>query len=774
MARPIEGLRVLDCSHGMAGPRATGLLADYGADVVWIERPGGDPCRPHEPAAMSTFNRGKRSVVLDLHDRAAFETALELADRADVFVESWAPGVADRLGLGYETLHARNPRLIYVSISGFGEDDPNAALPGYEPIVQAVLGSMSEQVAHREGPVFIGFPFATAGAAYLAVIGLLAALYRRESDGAGRHVSTSLVDGALAFHSMMWGETDASVAATAGFGDQPMQWARTSTTRLITRSFECADGEYLGLHTGAVGAFGRAMKVLGLDDRVPPSETGLDMGVPLTPEQLPIIVDELPVIFKTKPRAEWVRLFMDADVCATEHLHATEVYDTPQAIHNEMVVELDDPVLGRVQQVGIGAKLSASPGEVTRAAPRVGEHTDDVVSTLAGWPAAEPSAPQPPSPPVPLLDGVRILDLGAYYAGPYSSRLLADLGADVIKVEPVLGDQLRGIERPFYAAQAKKRAMAANLKDPGLAKAATALLQWADVVHHNLRPGAADRLGLDYESVRKINPSIVYVHAPGWGATGPFALRQSFAPMLSGYVGVTFEIAGQFNPPMPPFANEDPGNGLLGAVGMLLALLHRNRTGQGQFVENPQLNATMGHMAHAVRRLDGEVIGAGRLDPLQMGFGPFERLYQASDGMVCVVAYEERDRHAAVTALAVARVADDDHQAATMAASIAVRSKADVVDALRAAGVAAVEPAGPGVHRFMNDPAQRRIGRVAELSHPDKGNVRELHVLVRASDAAQVPHRLAPELGEHTDEILLQFGYTAEEIAALRAQRAIR
>ena len=228
-----------------------------------------------------------------------------------------------------------------------------------------------------------------------------------------------------------------------------------------------------------------------------------------------------------------------------------------------------------------------------------------------------------------------MLDLGAYYAGPYSSRLLAGLGADVIKVEPVSGDQMRGIERPFYSAQANKRAMAANLKHPALGRATAGLLQWADVVHHNLRPGAADRLGLDYESVRKANPRIVYLYAPGWGSSGPFAMRQSFAPMMSGYVGVTFEVAGLYNPPLPPAGNEDPGNGLLGAVAILMGLLHRQRTGTGQYVENPQLNATMAHMAHAVQRVDGEVIGAGRLDPLQMGFGPFERLYEAADGMVC-------------------------------------------------------------------------------------------------------------------------------------------
>ncbi len=695
------------------------------------------------------------------------EQLLALVDRAEVFVESWRPGVADQLGLGYEALHARNPALVYVSISGFGEDEGDDVIPGYEPMVQAVLGGMSDQVAHREGPVFIGFPFASLGAASLAVLGALAALRRARHDGFGRHVCTSLLDGALAYNSMLWGESDASRAASA---DAPLVFAQTATMRLVTRSFECADGEYLGIHTGAVGAFGRAMRVLGIDDRIPPSADGMDIGVPLTDEQIPIVQFELVDIFKTRPRAEWVQRFMEADVCAVEHLRPTEVYDTPQARHNDMVVTVDDPVLGPVEQVAPAAKFSATPGAVRAPAPRPGADTDAVLSTSAGWPDPAPS-PAPVPDTRPLLADLRVLDLGAYYAGPYSSRLLADLGADVVKVEPLLGDPLRGIERPFFSAQAGKRAMSANLKDPALAAVTEALLRRSDVIHHNLRPGAAERLGLDDATVRTVNPDIVYLHAPGWGSTGPFASRQSFAPMLSGYVGVTYEIAGRFNPPMPPAANEDPGNGLLGAIAILLGLLHRDRTGVGQAIENPQLNATMGHMAHAVRTGEGEVIGAGRLDPLQMGFGPFERLYETSDGWVCVVAYDEERRAALLQTLGVDRTDDDERQGDRLVGAFAARRTGDVVAELRAAGVAAVEPVGRNVHAFMNDPAPRRTGRVAELAHAEKGNVRELHVLVRVSDADQLPHRLAPELGEHTDELLAELGCSETEIADLRGER---
>jgi crotonobetainyl-CoA:carnitine CoA-transferase CaiB-like acyl-CoA transferase len=746
------------------------MLADYGADVVWVEPPGGDPCRGHEPWAVSVFDRGKRSVVADLKIAADRERVLQLADRADLFVESWAPRTAKRLGVGYDVLHARNPGLVYLSISGFGEDGRDADQPGYEAIVQALTGGMAEQAGHREGPIFVGWPFATLGAAYLGVIGVLAALYRREQDGFGRHISTSLVDGALAYHSMMWGESDESVGA----GGLPPH-LRVATTRHLSRAFECSDGEYFGMNSGALGAFGRAITVLGLQDRIPAtSETGLDLGVPITPEQQSIIVNEVPKIMKTRPRDEWVKLFLDADVGVAEIFRPTEAFDTPQIIYNHMIVEVDDPVLGPIQQVGIGAKLSRTPGEVAAAAPLVGQHTDAVWADQAGWPlperAARPSVPDTG----PLLDGVNIVDFGAYIAGPYTSRLLADLGADVVKVEPIYGDPVRGVERCFYTANANKRALAIDLKDPELAEAIESLLRRADVVTHNQRPGAAERLGLGYEQVRQVNPAAVYLYAPGWGSSGPAARRQSFAPLVSGYVGAAYESGGRFNAPMFPIGNEDPGNALLGAMGAMLALVERTRSGEGQYVENTQLNSAMGHMAHIVRSLDGTVIGADRLDPVQLGLGPFERLYQTADGWVCVVAYDETERAAMLSVLAVDRIDDDDSQADAIMVAMALRTTGEVIAQLGEVGVAVAEPIGRNMHNLMNDPEQRRIGRVAERPHPTKGNIREIDVLLRVTDAQRVDHRLAPEVGEHTTEILLDLGYSPEQIEAMRDRKAIR
>ena len=244
--------------------------------------------------------------------------------------------------------------------------------------------------------------------------------------------------------------------------------------------------------------------------------------------------------------------------------------------------------------------------------------------------------------------------------------------------------------------------------------------------------------------------------------------------MLSGYAGVTYEIAGQYNPPMPPSANEDPGNGLLGAIAILMALLHRDRTGVGQSVENPQLNATMGHLAHVVRRPDGEVLGAGRLDALQTGVGPFDRLYETADGWVCVVAPTGDARSALLETVGVEAVDDEERQGDRLRVAFATFSSHDLVQRLRDAGVAAVEPVGPNVHGFLNDPAQRSVGRVAERWHDQLGNVRELDLLLRVSDTEKVPHRLAPALGEHTDELLTEFGCSPDEIADLRARGAVR
>ncbi|MCU1457920.1 MAG: dddD [Actinomycetia bacterium] len=778
MSAPLEGLRVIDCSRGLAGTRATGLLADYGADVIWVEPPGGDPFRDSLAIAYASANRGKRSVELDLRSPAGHDALLGLLETADVFVESWRPGVADRLGIGFDAIHEQFPDLVGCSISGFGADGPNRDVHGYESLVQAHVGAMGEQFGYRSGPIYGAVPFASMGAGYLACVGILGALLRRTDDGRGRHVETSLLDGALAYLSMMWGDSDdADARPPLGAGAR----------RLVARTFCCADDEYLGVHTGAVGAFDRLMAVLGLADAFPVTTPGVDMGVALSPEQLVLVEHRLPEIIASTDRASWLERLLAADVCAIPALRPTEVFDEPQARHNEMILELDDPVLGWVEQVAPAVKFPELGSPAHAPAPTVGQHNDVVASNPAAHAAAGPDVDARGPSASSLLDGLKVLDLGAFFAGPYSSRLLADLGADVIKLEPIAGDQLRGIERCFNSAQAGKRSVALDLKDPGVQPAIRGLLEWADVVHHNMRPGAAERLGVGYEQAAAVNPRIVYMHAPGWGSSGPNRVRQSFEPLMSGYVGVSHEAGGQWNPPTASLCNADPGNGLLGAISILIGLLHRRRTGEGVLVENPQLNAAMAHLGHIVRRPDGEVLGAARLDPLQLGVSPLDRLYETTDGWICVVAVHDADitalgRAAGVELLddprfatAAAREQHADALADLLATALARRSTADWAADLGSRSVPFAVPVRQNnAAAFLRDRENLRTGRVAELEHTGHGQVRELAVLVRVGDTATAAHRLAPGLGAHTHEVLRSLGYDVDDLAELRRRGAVR
>lgn len=765
MAGPLAGLRVVDCSRGIAGTRASGLLADYGADVVWVEPPSGDPYRDQLANFYAVQNRGKRSISLDLTEEDGHRALLGLLEGADVFLSSWRPGVAERLRVDYAALHPHLPRLVHTTSSGFGPGANGQGLPGHEALVHALVGTMGEQRGYREGPIFEGLPFASLGAASLAVIGTLAALYRRFDDHVGRSVETSLLDGALAYLSMGWSDTDTDLPQLGSSGK-----------RLVVGTFQCGDGQYLGVHTGAVGAFGRLMRVLGVADRIAPSSDGLDMAWQATPDETAFLQEEMPQIFAAEGRAVWLERLSAADVCAVPVLHPGEVFDEPQAVHNRMVVKVEDPCLGPTEQVAPPARFSRSPWDTPKPAPTAGEHGDVLLQNPWGTTAVATGAPTPTPDTRPVLAGLKILDFGAYYAGPYASRLLADLGAQVIKVETLAGDPLRGQERVFPSGHAGKRSIALDMKDPEGQAIGLALAAQADVVQHNLRPGAAERLGLGYDQIVEVNPEVIYAYSPGWGSTGPDHRRQGFAPMYSGYVGVSFEVAGQRNPPVMPSGNEDPGNGLVGAMAILMALYHRRRTGEGQLVEHPQLNATMAHLSHIIRRPDGSTLGAGTLDEDQLGTGPLDRLYRTADGWICLSTTPAR-RADLAAALGIDLTGDavaGDAGAGLLAAAFAGAPTEATAARLSSVGIGCAVPRPHHCRTFLNDPENVGTGRAVASPHPVWGTIREVAKLVRVGGSQVPAHRRAPVLGEHTDEILAELDHSTDDIAKLRDRGIVR
>ena len=361
----LDGVTVVDLSWGRAGPMATGLLADHGAAVVRVEPPGGDPYR--SLVSRAAYDRGKQSLMLDLRSDQGRDALHHLLAGADVLVESWQPGVAEAWGLGYDALHVLYPRLVYCSISAYGLDGSARDRPGYESLVAARTGVMASAEPGAD-PVYPGVPIAGIGAALLAVIGIMAALVVREDTGAGQRVDTSMLDGALSFLNMFWEQLE-------NLPDEAYR-PRSPTRRFMMASMRCGDGEYLGVHTGANGSYGRLMEALGLSDRVAPAPGNREKSVPLTDEEAEIVTTDVPRLFASRPRSYWLEQLRAHDVCAIPVLRPCEVFDQPQAVHNGIVVSLDDPELGPLEQVGVAARMGGAPGAVRGHAPRPGEHTD--------------------------------------------------------------------------------------------------------------------------------------------------------------------------------------------------------------------------------------------------------------------------------------------------------------------------------------------------------------------------------------------------------------
>ena len=761
------------------------MLADYGADVIVVEPPDEDGRRSTDPAGFSVWNRGKRSVALDLRrDRADI---VRLLGSADLVIESFGPEGGRSLRLGYEDLHPQFPSVVWCSFTAVGLDGPHSDLPPYEPLVHAVAGTMAEQLGHRDGPIFESIPFASIGAAHLALIGSLAALYRRSVDGMGRRVETSLLDGALAYMAMYWADSDANPSGQVSTSARSTGY--DAGTRLISQMYRCADGKYLGVGTAALGAFGKLMRVMGLAALVPPTASLREVAIKLTPDEHRVVREEVPRLFASESSRSWERRLVAGDVCAIPVLEPGAIFDDPQTQLNQMVVTVDDPQLGRVEQVAGPIRFFDAGPPAPLGAPLHGEHTDTVLRSLDQQ-REQFLVGNGPVEDTPVLDGLRIADLGAFIAGPFSTRLLADLGADVVKVEAPEGEAARGMPRIFRPAQAGKRCLAIDLKDPACRPAVDALLRWADVVHHNLRPRVARDLGLAHDQLRAAHPDVVVGVAPGWGSEGPNADRQSFEPHMSGYAGAAYEVAGRHNDPLYPICNSDMGNGLIGAVAILIGLLRRAASGDGTSYENCHLNAAMVHMAHVVRRSateghEAEVIGAHRLDPLQYGFSAFERLYRTADGWLCLVVRTSAEAAALEAVVGVrlewspVRPVDEhgecDESLAVMLEDVfAKRTTGEWLAALRRAGVAAVEPVGYNAAAFLRDPENRRTGRVVECADPVEGRVRELSRFVRVMGTPVVAHRLAPSLGADTEELLTSLGYDETSIAELAERGAIR
>lgn len=740
----LSDVRVLDVGSGIAAPLASMLLAEAGADVIKVESPQGDPAR-HLPG-FSVWNRSKRSVVLDPQSTEDQETFETLLSGADVLVHDLPTRAARERGFDEESLARRHPELIVCGIPPYPKGHPDEDRLGDDSFVLARMGLLDEQQGvRRSGPVYVRIPLGSFCGAWLAASGVVARLIKRGRTGHAGAASTSLMQGALIPMTMHW----------ARAGDPSPAFALGMPKSNVPTLFECGDGVWLHLMRPPEHSPLMRRELEGLDEK---RIAELDAAGPKTP-LAPHFGANIE-LFRKHDSATWLEDLWANDVPVQAAVPLGEIYFDEQALANDYVVTVEDPVLGKVRQPG-HAYTTEPPARIKGPAPRLGADNAAVLDEPRKRRAPDAKGDASAAP----LAGVRVLDFGNFLAGPLAPMLLSDLGAEVIKVEATTGDMMRPIARVFDGCQRGKRAIALDLKSPQARPVLERLVASCDVVHHNLRMPAALRLGLGYDALREIRPDLVYCHVSSYGPRGPRKDWPGFDQLFQAQSGWEVEGAGVGNPPMwHRFGMMDHQCALASLFATLLGIRQRDLTGDGQFVSASLLGASILSVSETVVLPDGSLAPFERLDGEQMGVSPSHRLFACRDGWIVVNAPSPEAIAEALRGLNVD----------VLEAAIADREVEAILPALEGAGIRAERVQLDQMDAFLGDEANRASRLSVRYPHDGYGWTEQVGALWQLSPARLSLERAAPTLGEHSREILGEAGFTPDEIQSLVEAGVVR
>jgi crotonobetainyl-CoA:carnitine CoA-transferase CaiB-like acyl-CoA transferase len=747
---PLAGLSVVevaagtsDLGLGLAGGLPGLLLTDLGAAVtrvVGTDTPGIDGWVPWGRA----WHRDKRVVTVD--DPGEIRSLLAAADVALVYGPE---ALVEGRGLGWRDLEPANPGLVYArcrpSRTATGTVDDHGLL------VEARTGFCTQLAGHRPGPVFVDVRAPGAGAALLLTTSVLALLRRRALGAHGGWAETSLYDGMLATLGCMIGRSQRAAPEVEGY------WEKGSTFPNFL--YRCADGELIQVWFGGKGMYARLIEVLGDEPSTEGYYTDQATGA------LRARAERWRSTFATRPRDEWIERLRADGVACEPVLGPGEALSDPHVVETGLAVHRSDQ-----------------------------GHDDVVVGTpISVAPLADEPGPRPAAPGRGLLDGVRVLDFSAFVAGPLAAEVLADLGAEVIKVEPPQGEAMRGAAYAIAACQRGKRSLAMDINAPEARPVVERLITWADVVLHNFRVGVSERLGIDEATVARLNPGAVYCHASAFGTTGPRAKSPGNDALMQALTGFERAVGGAGNDPIAAtWIPIDMFGGWVTAAGILAGLYARATTGRGQRVATSLLGA--GLLLHGgVFRRDGELVRGPGLDAAQTGYGPGYRIYEAGDGrwLALVVPNAEAwgrlraviATEALPTAYAPLRGGPDEPTAraaeAVLEAAFVTAPAADWVARLRDEGLLAEVVEEMDRDRFrqgiLDDPVNRQLGRVAAYETADWGHFEQIGPLLRCGpEPAGGPTLMLPRVGEHSAAVLAELGIDADQVDKLLAADAVR
>ena len=773
--KALDGINLLEFGSNLAAAYAAMLLSEQGACALRVELPGASPSEatPH----FHVVNRSKRRCALDLLAGDGRAMAEKLIANADIVVCGLAPSRARKLGIDYESIFKINPLALYLALPPVGSRGPwldfDYGCDLDDELIMAISGISGSQWARSGNPVALTFPAPSYSAAVMGATAVVAALTARAKANSprGQAVEVSVLGGAL---SLQTGSILRHEKMTNLYGSSQPQDPLGPVP--CYRLFEAADGNYLFVACGNSTFFNKFALAIERPDLVAdPSFEGAPWGIPA--ENWQTLKDILEPIIRKRPRNEWLRILRDADVPCAPVMTRQEFIEHPQVRHLGMQRELFDPQLGRAIQMGVPVALRDTPGDIKRPLSAL-ENPSELAGSFARDRPNTPGraiAKRAESSNGGPLAGVVVLDFASYIAGSYAPMILAQMGADVIKVESLEGDAFRSFGFGFLGWNQGKRGLALNLRTAEGRQIVYELVRRADVMVENMRPGATRKAGIDYETLASINPRLVYVSVNAFGNHGPAFDLPGFDPLLQAASGVMAAQGGHhYHPVYLTCAICDYGAAMLAAFGCVLALRARQQTGRGQLCETTLLQAAMAFQA-------GEFIFyEGRDDmenghPEYRGRSALSRAYRCADGgwvALSLSTEAQLDCLVEVTGLARDQFSDAFAQpsegtlAAALAACFAKRSRDELLSAMATARIPAVKV--NYAQTLFEDPIVRANGLIAELEHSKWGRVKQTGILANFSATPAAIVRAAPLLGEHSKEVLSEhLGYDEPTLASL-------
>ena len=798
------------------------ILADLGADVIAVEPPGGSPARRRGPFAGDAadpersltwwaYARGKRSITLDLESTGGRDELRRLVRGSDVLIESADAGRMDALGLGHANLEREHPGLVYVSISAFGQDGPKAHYAATDITVSAAAGPSAFIGDEDRAPLRFGVPQAFLHAGAEAADAALIALRERRHSGRGQHVDVSA--------QQAFAQATQSTILAVAIGEQESKRLRGGASLgplFLPLVWRAQDG-YVSLtffFGSAIGPFSaRLMHWIheqgGCDQSTRDKDwvgfaAALMSGAESVDEYRRVLA-LVATFLRGKTKAELLDAALERRLLITPMATIPELLASPQFADRDYWRAIEQPQIGRaVAHPGAFARFGTRPIANWRRAPSIGEHGDALRAELLAAPAPDiapdRTGARGDTDSRAALAGVKVLDLMWVMAGPAATRVLADYGATVVKIESTSHVDTARTIGPFHGGQpgpessglylnmnAAKLGLTLDLSNPQGRDVFLDLVRWADVVTESFSPKAMRAWGLDYDSLLKVNPQLIMLSSSLFGQSGPLSSLAGFGTMGAAAAGFNSVIGWPDRDPAMVAAYTDYVSPRFTVAALLAALDHRDRSGEGQYIDFSQAEASLHFLAPAL--LDYTVNGrvAGRIGNTDPQMAP-HAIYPAAGGdrWVAISVADEAQWGALCRAIGraeliadarfgdpAARLAHTEALDAIVTEWTSVRDAQAIEAALQAQGVPAHSVDGSA--RLVNDPQLLHRGHFVRLEHPVHGTTTVEGSRAHLSRTPARIERAAPTFGRDNFEVLTEIlGYDAERVAELAAADVLR